>query len=72
VATHFGRGMNAPERSPPARTSLEVTEKAANPDGQQGTAFGLGKAGTRPDVIVTPATGQFIDQREIDAVGATS
>lgn len=50
---------------------LEVTEQFANLDGQKGTAFGLSQAGTRLDVIVDPATGQFIGQRQVDEVGAS-
>jgi hypothetical protein len=44
---------------------LEITEELANVDGRKGTAYGVSAKGTRHDVIVDPATGQFIGEREI-------
>jgi hypothetical protein len=48
---------------------LEVTEQVANLDGAKGTAFGISKNGTRQEVIIDPATGQFIGEREITEKG---
>ena len=50
---------------------LEITEQVANLDGHKGTAYGISGAGTRHDVIVDPATGQFIGERQIDEKGAS-
>lgn len=44
---------------------LEITEEIANLDGQKGTAFGIVDDGQRHDVIIAPATGQFIGERQI-------
>jgi hypothetical protein len=46
---------------------LEVTEKVANLDGREGTALGIAADGERQDVIIDPATGQFIGEREVVA-----
>ena len=48
---------------------LEITEETANLDGQKGTAFGIVEDGQRHDVIIDPATGQFIGERQIAADG---
>jgi hypothetical protein len=48
---------------------LQVTEEFANLDGQKGTAFGIGAKGMRHDVIIDPATGQFIGEREVTEEG---
>jgi hypothetical protein len=44
---------------------LEVTEQVANLDGHQGTALGYTEHGVRNDLIVDPATGQFIGERRV-------
>ncbi|TDV46082.1 hypothetical protein [Actinophytocola oryzae] len=44
---------------------LRITEQFANLDGKKGTAFGLSRDGIRTDLIIDPATGQFIGMREI-------
>jgi hypothetical protein len=46
---------------------LEVTERAANLDGATGTALGISseRGTTRQDIILDPATGQFIGEREV-------
>lgn len=44
---------------------LQVTEEFANLDGQKGTAFGISAKGMRHDVIIDPATGQFIGERQV-------
>ena len=48
---------------------LEITEQVANLDGAKGTAFGLSVNGTRHEVIIDPATGQFIGERQITDKG---
>lgn len=48
---------------------IEVTEQVANLDGQKGTAYGLSENGQRYDVIIDPATGKFIGEREISENG---
>jgi hypothetical protein len=48
---------------------LEITERLANLDGHTGTAYGITRSGERNDVIVDPATGQFIGERRIDLEG---
>jgi hypothetical protein len=45
---------------------LEITDQVANLDGKKGTAFGLSRKGMRADLIIDPATGQFIGMREIN------
>lgn len=50
---------------------LEITEEFANLDGHRGTAYGITRSGTRHDVIIDPATGQFIGERQIDLEGVT-
>ena len=44
---------------------LEVTERVANLDGHQGTALGLTEYGVRHDLIIDPATGQYIGERTV-------
>lgn len=44
---------------------LEITEKVANLDGVKGTAYGISAEGERHDIIVDPATGQFIGERQV-------
>jgi hypothetical protein len=44
---------------------LQVTEQVANLDGHQGTALGLSEHGVRHDLIIDPATGQFIGDRTV-------
>jgi len=44
---------------------LEITEQVANLDGQKGTSYGISAGGERHDVIIDPATGQFIGERQI-------
>ena len=48
---------------------LEITEQVANLDGKKGTAYGISDDGTRHDVIIDPATGQFIGERQITDEG---
>jgi hypothetical protein len=48
---------------------LQITEQVANVDGRKGTAYGISAAGERHDVIVDPATGQFIGERQITEDG---
>jgi hypothetical protein len=50
---------------------LEITEKVANLDGRTGTAYGISADGVRRDVIIDPATGDFIGGREIDQDGVS-
>lgn len=50
---------------------LEITEEFANLDGHRGTAYGITRVGTRHDVIIDPATGQFIGERQVDLEGVT-
>jgi hypothetical protein len=45
--------------------NLEITEQVANLDGQKGTSYGISADGKRQDVIIDPATGQFIGERQI-------
>jgi hypothetical protein len=44
---------------------LRITEKVANVDGRQGMAFGVERDDQRLDVIVDPATGQYIGERKV-------
>jgi hypothetical protein len=44
---------------------LEVTEQVANLDGHRGTALGLTEYGVRHDLIIDPATGQYIGERTV-------
>ena len=44
---------------------LEVTERVANLDGHRGTALGLTEHGIRSDLIIDPATGQYIGERTV-------
>jgi hypothetical protein len=48
---------------------LQITERVANVDGRRGTAYGISAAGRRHDVIVDPATGQFIGERQLTEDG---
>lgn len=50
---------------------LEITEQFANLDGHKGTAYGLSRGGVREDVVIDPATGQFIGERQVDEDGDT-
>ncbi len=45
--------------------AMQITEQVANLDGQKGTAYGVSAKGQRHDIIVDPATGQFIGEREV-------
>jgi hypothetical protein len=44
---------------------LEVIERVDNLDGHQGTALGLTEYGVRHDLIIDPATGQYIGERTV-------
>ncbi|ONI79034.1 hypothetical protein ALI144C_29765 [Actinosynnema sp. ALI-1.44] len=44
---------------------LEVTDGAANLDGRTGTALGIDDGERRQDIIVDPATGTFIGERQV-------
>jgi hypothetical protein len=44
---------------------LEITEQVANLNGQKGTSYGIVDNGERSDLIIDPATGQFIGERTI-------
>lgn len=44
---------------------LQITERVANLDGRKGTAYGISAGGERHDIIIDPATGQFIGEREV-------
>jgi hypothetical protein len=44
---------------------LQITEEIANLDDQKGMAFGIDDGGQRHDVIIDPATGQFIGERQV-------
>jgi hypothetical protein len=44
---------------------LQITEQVANLDGRRGIAYGVSANGRRHDVIVDPATGQFIGERQL-------
>jgi hypothetical protein len=48
---------------------LQITEEVANLDGKKGTAFGVSARGLCHDVIIDPATGQFIGEREVAEEG---
>lgn len=43
---------------------LEITERTTTLDGQIGEAFGLTRGTTRMEIVIDPATGRFIGQRE--------
>jgi hypothetical protein len=51
---------------------LEITEQVANLNGQKGTSYGILEDGTRADLIIDPATGQFIGEREVAVDGFES
>ena len=42
---------------------ITVTERTATLDGRTGTAFGITAAGTTQDIVIAPATGDFIGER---------
>ncbi len=44
---------------------LEITDSAANLDGRLGIAFGMNGGGERQDIIIDPATGAFIGERQV-------
>lgn len=46
-------------------SGLEVTERRANLDGVRGTALGMTDGKTRQEIIIDPATGRFIGEREV-------
>lgn len=48
---------------------IKVTEKFANVDGRTGTAFGIAGREWRYDVIIDPATGKFIGERDVATKG---
>jgi hypothetical protein len=48
---------------------LRITEKVANLDGREGIAFGVARGDQRLDVIIDPATGQYIGEREVTLKG---
>jgi hypothetical protein len=48
---------------------LEITADVANLDGRRGTAFGIESGPERQDVIVDPATGEFIGERRVATEG---
>lgn len=48
---------------------IEITERVANLDGLEGTAFGVTEDGQREEVIIDPTTGQFIGSRRIQVAG---
>jgi hypothetical protein len=48
---------------------LRITEKVANLDGREGIAFGVARGDQRLDVIIDPATGQYIGEREVALTG---
>lgn len=50
---------------------LEITEQVANLDGKKGTSYGISRAGERHDVIIDPATGDFIGARQVDLTGVS-
>lgn len=45
---------------------IEITDNFANLDGRKGVAFGGAEPGYRTDVIIDPATGQYIGFRMVD------
>ncbi|MEO5834663.1 MAG: CU044_5270 family protein, partial [Nakamurella sp.] len=44
---------------------LEITDAAANLDGRVGTALGIDDGHERQDIIIDPATGAFIGERQV-------
>jgi hypothetical protein len=48
---------------------IQITEQVANLDGRRGTAYGISAGGHRHDIIVDPASGQFIGERQIAEEG---
>jgi hypothetical protein len=48
---------------------LRITEQVANLDGREGIAFGVARGDRRLDVIIDPATGQYIGEREVTLKG---
>jgi hypothetical protein len=49
--------------------ALEITDRAANLDGQVGMALGVSRAGHQQEMIIDPNTGQFIGERDITVAG---
>ena len=49
---------------------LRITENVANLDGRKGIAFGMARGDQRLDVIIDPATGQYIGEREVALKGS--
>lgn len=76
-------GDRCDERPPPRRVELqqgavralaglpevEITDRAANLDGQIGTAFSSGAALGRTEMVIKPDDGQFIGRRDIATTG---
>ncbi|MDH6678080.1 hypothetical protein M2284_002283 [Rhodococcus sp. LBL1] len=52
-----------------ALPTLEITEGLANLDGRIGTAVGVVDNGRRTEIIIDPATGEFIGQRVVTLDG---
>jgi hypothetical protein len=48
---------------------LEITEDVANLAGKHGTAFGIDGDIERQDLIIDPATGEFIGERTVALAG---
>lgn len=48
---------------------LQVTERSANLDGREGTALGIRESGSRRDIIIDAASGEFIGEREVRSDG---
>ena len=44
---------------------IDLTDRAANLDGRVGTAIGIDDGRFRQDIIIDPATGTFIGEREV-------
>lgn len=44
--------------------TLEITERTATLDGRTGTALGIAAAGERQEIVIDPATGAFIGERQ--------
>ncbi|PZG02854.1 hypothetical protein C1I99_00720 [Micromonospora deserti] len=45
--------------------SLKVVEHSVNLDGRTGTALGMDTDGERHDILIDPATGEFIGERQV-------
>jgi hypothetical protein len=48
---------------------LEVTDRAANLDGRKGISYGSDDGTTREEIIIDPATGEFIGDRQVATSG---